>query len=194
MATKNIVPRENLEGNLGTEQKRWSGAYVGNLDVSGNTKLTFANGQITDVATQAQAEAGTDNTAVMTPLKTKQLGDKNYLPLSGGRMSGGIIADYADFINGASPNGYINICGGDAYPRGANLTLYGEGHSNSNVFVLSCKGGSPALVGFPQGGLIWDDKKVATQGALSMPSNKYIEVAFPSFIADSTAGIMTNIF
>ena len=77
MATKNIVPRGNLEGNLGTEQKRWSGAFVGNLDVSGNTKLTFANGVITDIATQAQAEGGVDNTKIMTPLQTKNAIDYN---------------------------------------------------------------------------------------------------------------------
>ena len=124
MTTKNIVPRGNLEGNLGTEQKRWSGAFVGNLDVSGNTKLTFENGTITDIATQAEAEAGTDNTKVMTPLRTAQEIDskrplKTFTSLA--QIGISIGAETMDGIMEALPDNarltyVVNTSSADIYP------------------------------------------------------------------------------
>jgi hypothetical protein len=48
------------------------------------TALIAAKFGIADLATQAQAEAGTDNTSLMTPLRAKELGDAQYASLVSG--------------------------------------------------------------------------------------------------------------
>jgi hypothetical protein len=67
MATRNIVPNENNEGSLGTDPKRWASVHATELKQAGNDVL-----DVSDLASDAEAEAGTDNTKVMTPLRTAQ--------------------------------------------------------------------------------------------------------------------------
>jgi hypothetical protein len=67
MATRNIVPNENNEGSLGTDPKRWASVHATELKQAGNDVL-----DVSDLASDAEAEAGTDNTKWMTPLRTAQ--------------------------------------------------------------------------------------------------------------------------
>ena len=124
------------------------------------------------IATQAEAEAGTDSTKVMTPLRSKQLGDKNYLPLSGGLLYGS-ITQTIDGGNSAlrknMDNNFLQLCGGSSQNNGASLLLFGENYAYS-VYgagfeirtALDDESKYFALRGKRDGTLTWNGKQLAT--------------------------------
>lgn len=76
-------------------------------------KVTNFTDKSAEIATQAQATEATDNTKIMTPLRTKQLGDNYYVPKSGGTMSGVLNLKgglYEDAYSGA-----LNLNNSDIY-------------------------------------------------------------------------------
>ena len=127
------------------------------------------------IATQSQAEAGTDNATVMTPLRTKQLGDKNYLPLTGGVVSGQILLNkIGQNIMNVSTDGFTQISGGYNNSTGANLLLFGKGYAYSTFgagFELRTAtledGSYKTLRGKDDGTLIWNHDPIITQTALN---------------------------
>lgn len=157
-----------------TEQYGSEAIYFGrytngdNRGFSGWKKIMDAS----NIATQSQAESGTDNTTVMTPLRTKQLGDKNYLKLSGGTLTDGIRIKGAYALVNAQNDEYFRIMG-DPGGAGAWISLAPNAHPiSSGEFKLIAANSlyaSKVLWGSPNGTLTWNNKKVATQGALSMP-------------------------
>lgn len=68
MATKNIVPRGNLEGGLGTSSKYWKTAFVSEVNTN---NLIFNNGNLVGIANEQSAGEGVENDKVMTPLGVK---------------------------------------------------------------------------------------------------------------------------
>lgn len=198
MATKNIVPRGNLEGNLGTEQKRWSGAYVGNLDVSGNTKLTFANGTITDIATQVEAEAGTDNTKVMTPkgVNYRLNKDRRYKSFASVNDIGCTQNDTLETIIKAMPYSSVLVfyvsassTSGDYFPNlsptlpfGGKLTI-SKGCTLNVPATMELQPIDTKFKYFATYSTLQTPNfsgwiKIAINSALSMPSSKFINTSF----------------
>lgn len=122
-------------------------------------------------ATQSQAEVGTDNATVMTPLRTKQ----NYLPLKGGSMTGFQINRNTDAST-------LQLLGGTSISKSPYLTLFGSEEASTGagkwqlVAVSPTDGTKKYLIGDHNGELTWVGKKVATNGALSMPSSSYITI------------------
>ena len=82
MSTRNIVPRANGEGGLGTEDKHWGELYTEKAKVGDKTVVTCvddayadAEGKVTTpIASQTEAEAQSkqNNTKKMTPLRVYQ--------------------------------------------------------------------------------------------------------------------------
>lgn len=68
MATKNIVPRGNLEGGLGTSNKYWKTAFVSEVNTN---NLIFNNGNLVGIANEQSAGEGVESDKVMTPLGVK---------------------------------------------------------------------------------------------------------------------------
>ena len=141
-----------------------------------------------DIATQAEAEAGINNTKVMTPLSTKQLGDKNYLKLSGGTITGNL--NFSKVLKQTNDE-EIYIVGATDASNGAGLWLAGNDFSGTvpaGAFRLQVHnketGAWYNLTGKPDGTLTWNNKKLATQGALSMPSDNRITITAPSITAN----------
>ena len=104
-----------------------------------------------------------------------------FLPLSGGTMTGAITCIPNDAIVGESNNNILNICGGTDNDGGAVVTLYGKSNSTESVkgaWSITANDGTKnsLLAGYPGGWLSFNGKKVATNGALSMPSANYIDV------------------
>ncbi|WP_418955093.1 phage tail protein [Sutterella wadsworthensis] len=108
-------------------------AAVGSAQIAPSA-VAFTNLQSGAIATQAQAEAGTDNTVLMTPLRVAQaIKDQ----VSAGNPSGTIIA----FAGSTVPEGYL-LCNGANVSRTtyANLfaaigTAWGSG-DGSTTFTL----------------------------------------------------------
>ena len=114
MATKNIVPRSNNEGELGTSNKQWNkvhakeiyenGTRVATADnvppsIGSSTIPTYTNAS--GVVTASNASVGDANTPVYLNAGEitstgKSFGD--YLPLAGGTMTGDILYNDAPLI------------------------------------------------------------------------------------------------
>lgn len=92
----------------------------------------------------------------------------NYLPLSGGTMTGNITANKSDFEiqNVVSDNdGYISLRGGGSYANGASINAFGKNNtSNAGEFSLVANDGSNSkrLAGNPDGTLTWDGSNILT--------------------------------
>ncbi|MHB1098648.1 MAG: hypothetical protein ACYCZR_03760 [Burkholderiales bacterium] len=65
-------PLYALESALGTASTKDTGTASGNVPLVGTKSATESLAGLVELATQAEAEAGADNTVVMTPLKTAQ--------------------------------------------------------------------------------------------------------------------------
>ncbi len=65
-------PAYALESALGTASTKNTGTTAGTVPLVGTKSATDALAGLVELATQAEAEAGTDDTVVMTPLKTAQ--------------------------------------------------------------------------------------------------------------------------
>ena len=141
--------------------------YVANVEVGssqGKIKVTDGAGNSTEftsytIATQTEAEAGKDNTKGMTPLRAKQLGDKNYLSLSGGTLTG-------NNLYRAGSTSILALYGGETQGKNAQLRLYGGNNANNTgQFILEARtadGNGSVLLGMPDGTLLWNGKLLAT--------------------------------
>lgn len=93
----------------------------------------------------------------------------NYLPLSGGTMTGNIRSSSNDiFVLRKTDNLYgIQLWSGTAYNDGASISLYGKGHSQAGVFNIGAYGEniSSLLHGEPNGTLTWGGKNVERANA-----------------------------
>ena len=142
-------------------------SYVANIEVGsaqGKIKVTDGAGKSTEftsytIATQSEAEVGTDNTKAMTPLRTKQLTDSHYLPLSGGTLTG-------NNLYRAGTTSALALYGGENQGKNAQLRLYGGNNaSNAGRFILEARianGSGSSLNGSYDGTLTWNGKQLAT--------------------------------
>lgn len=146
MTTPNIVPRGNGEGGIGTNEKFWKNGYFENLQTRGGTVATESYVQqkteehnsatsvhTANLASKAEAEAGTDTSKFMTPARVSDA----IKTFAGAYLTGMIFA----FAGNTIPSGYL-ACNGAAVSRTtyANLfdvigTTYGIG-DGSTTFNL----------------------------------------------------------
>lgn len=133
MATRNIVPRADGEGGIGTSLKKWLYGFFHNLTVTGTI-----TGNVTGTAS-------------------------GNLPLTGGTMTGSITLNGNQAIKNAVTDDYIEFKGGTEEETGAHLSLYGKDHATkAGGFALEANDGvnSGRMEGTPNGGLTWDSKEV----------------------------------
>ena len=96
----------------------------------------------------------------------------NVLALSGGTMTGNIVANKQFFeMTNSTLNGRNSIYGGTSGSTGAFLYVYGKDHSNlAGNFVLHANDGTTTseLVGKPDGTLTWNGQAVITSAGGTM--------------------------
>lgn len=146
MTTPNIVPRGNGEGGIGTNEKFWKNGYFENLQTRGGTVATESYVQqkteehnsatsvhTANLASKAEAEAGTDTSKFMTPARVSDA-IKNF---AGADLTGMIFA----FAGNTLPDGYL-LCDGSKVSRTTYKklfdvigTTYGAG-DGSTTFTL----------------------------------------------------------
>lgn len=88
----------------------------------------------------------------------------NYLPLSGGTMTGYLTMG-AEYIERNVDNASLTLCGGTSYSNGAYVSLNGKDKSaNAGVFYLVANDGtnSKSFKGNPDGTLTWGGNNVIT--------------------------------
>lgn len=95
---------------------------------------------------------------------TKTETDGKYLPLSGGTMTGSIVATALDTIKRASGGGTLRLLGGTSFTNSSSLTLHGGAQADypGQIQLRACTsdGTSKNLVCKPDGTLTWDTKNV----------------------------------
>jgi microcystin-dependent protein len=160
MTTPNIVPRGNGEGGIGTNEKFWKNGYFENLythdgsvatenhvqlsiknhndDIDAHSAAISKHNSATSVhtanlASKAEAEAGTDTSKFMTPARVSDA-IKNF---AGADLTGMIFA----FAGNSIPSGFL-LCDGSKVSRTTYKklfdvigTTYGEG-DGSTTFNL----------------------------------------------------------
>lgn len=88
---------------------------------------------------------------------------QNFLPLSGGTMTGAITTSSVDFIKRDVNNGHLAIMGGTAYGSSASIRLAGGDETGqTGLFQLRSQDGvnSKDLIGKPDGTLTWGGKSI----------------------------------
>lgn len=142
MTTPNIVPRGNGEGGIGTNEKFWKNGYFENLqthdgavatenhvqlsiknhndDIDAHSAAISKHNSATSVhtanlASKAEAEAGTDTSKFMTPARTREA----MQTFVGGDLTGMIFA----FAGNTIPSGYL-ACNGAAISRTTYAKLF----------------------------------------------------------------------
>ena len=160
MTTPNIVPRGNGEGGIGTNEKFWKNGYFENLythdgavatenhvqlsiknhndDIDAHSAAISKHNSATSVhtanlASKAEAEAGTDTSKFMTPARTREA----MQTFVGGDLTGMIFA----FAGSTIPSGFL-LCDGSKVSRTTYKklfdvigTTYGAG-DGSTTFTL----------------------------------------------------------
>lgn len=113
----------------------------------------------------APTPANNDNSTKLatTEFVNSRLG--NYLPLTGGTMSGAIVSSITDIIKQTTNTSHTTILGGTAYSSGASLVLRGGDEAvQAGAFQLKAQDGSvyKDFIGFSDGTLKWGGNNVIT--------------------------------
>lgn len=166
MTTPNIVPRGNGEGGIGTNEKFWKNGYFENLQTRGGAVATESHVQLSiknhnddidahsaaigkhnsaasvhtaNLASKAEAEAGTNTSKFMTPARVSDA-IKNF---AGADLTGMIFA----FAGNTLPDGYL-LCDGSKVSRTTYKKLFdvigttygaGDGSTTFNLPNLTDK-------------------------------------------------------
>lgn len=119
----------------------------------------------------------------------------NYLPLSGGTMSGAITTSAVDFIKKTSNTSHVTILGGTEFSNSASLMVAGGSQSYATgCFELKAQDGSnsSALTGKPDGTLTWNNKeieRVSAKGTYGIRFESGIQICWGTLsIPAGTAG------
>ncbi len=109
------------------------------------------------------------NTTVWDAIATAS----GYLPLSGGTISGTIVATTHPALSRQNDNSYLTLCGGTTnnVANGAFMYLYGAGAGQPGAFRIYTGGTSHNLFGKSDGTLTWDGDDVFTAGNCTLTSD-----------------------
>lgn len=94
------------------------------------------------------------------------------LPLSGGTMSGTIVATTHPALSRQNDNSYLTLCGGTAanVSNGAFMYLYGANSAQPGAFRIYTGGTSHTLFGKSDGTLTWDGSNIVTEANMPLSS------------------------
>lgn len=127
--------------------------------------------------------------------KMQYLAD-NYLPLSGGTMTGNVAFNVSNArILKSNDSGSNEFCGGSTWNKGAGLTLYGKDSStNGGFFNLFAHDGTNQknLQGKPDGTLTWNGSNVLTAAGGELNTNAAIK-GIGAFLANKVNTSYTQI-
>ena len=136
-------------GNLGANRTITLGTPGTISNGTSNSVTATSHTHAINVASETEAESGTDHVNLMTPLRTKNAIDKFALTLSGGTMTGSILFTSGTSRNTAisssvASNRQILILSGDigGTSRGAEIGIYGNDDSVNGGHTLFWNGGS----------------------------------------------------
>lgn len=92
---------------------------------------------------------------------------QDYLPLSGGTMTG-VITRSGDLAKNSLDNSWVRVNGGTSNTAGANLLLYGKSGSTAGAFYLTAHDGTndKQLIGKPDGTCTWAGKNILTDATV----------------------------
>ena len=170
--TKCFRTDNNTMYQLGTDLKTWKPLFK---VIDGGIQVKLADkAAISDIAnlldsalyaTQAEAEVGTVNNKVMTPLRTKQATTKYCLPLTGGIMTGAIVAGRSMEVIKGDTTKNIVVASGNTYEDSPCVILYPSNNGEDNLagqfHIRATKNDSTIiLVGKSTGQLIWNNKNI----------------------------------
>ena len=158
------VKLNGIDDGAEVNQNAFAGVAVGDVTISADSKSDTLN---------IEAGAGIELTAdPENDTLTVTLGSHthDYLPLSGGTMTGTIIFNKAgQVMKSPGDNGVLRFDGGSDYNKGAFLSLHGMDYNSENAgaFQLSCRSStfSRDLIGRPDGTLKWGGSNVVTEAS-----------------------------
>lgn len=111
----------------------------------------------------------------------------NFLPISGGKISGSIISDIEHIIVRSINNGILTLSG-SADRRGAKLSLYGSSGTYAKVFSLLA--GDMQLAGYPNGMLRWGTKHIVRSiNGINADENGNVQINKRTLIFNSNTGL-----
>ena len=137
-----------------TTNYNWTGIGVG-FDGSGNA-FTYA---------PTPATSSNDTSIATTAFVKSNLSD--YLPLSGGTMTGAITASSTEFLKRNVDNSSIRVMGGTDYTKGAWIALVGKDNtSQAGQFIIRATDGTntSTLTGTPSGTFTWNGTAISLNG------------------------------
>lgn len=148
---------------LGFEIKFEDNTAASSVINMGDTTFVFDDATetaagIIELATEAEAKEGTDAKRAITP-KTLMAKLLEYLPLTGGKMTGTIRSALEGLIVGDTDTSAVRISGGTNWDSGASLVVYGKDHATyPGMFRIKAEDGTNeyGLLGKPDGTLTWD--------------------------------------
>jgi hypothetical protein len=131
--------------------------------------------------------------------------ESNYLPKSGGTMTGAITTKSQAPLSRDVNSSSLEIHGGTQYTTGAYLYLTGQDSSYAGQFTLAASGNGTIyrLVGKTDGALTWDGSSVITATTKNAITNKntlsdykvpthVLKATLTSTASDGTSGTTTN--
>ena len=146
MSTKNIVPRFDGEGGIGTSAKKWGVGYFVTPTASDDSNKA------------ATTEFVHDNT-------------DNKLPLAGGTMTGTLTTTgvTTPILNNSADNSHVKIIGGTSYTDSAFIAVHGKNSGLSGFVDITAQNASNAktLELQPDGTFTWDGKNILTDKVTS---------------------------
>ena len=202
MATRNIVPRANGEGQLGTAILHWSKLFVDAIyeraNLGNNASLGYRQPSTAYTAGAIKYHAslptgwylectttgtsGSGDLSISSPAIGSTVSDgtvawkiSRSLSVNGGTLIGG-------GINRINDTSYIGLYGATSYLNGAHLLLHGKGSNPAGGFVLNAAdglGNMKSLRGLPNETLTWGGNDLAGSAivAKSLDANGYIKYA-----------------
>ncbi len=122
----------------------------------------------------------------------------NYLPLSGGTLTGNILGQSSDWriINTYADNaGRIFLLGGNGSSSGASMALYGNGYNNAGgQFIITAHDGTNSMVlrGYPDGKLTWGSANLLTSAGGTLNGTLSSAIVLPISRSVDTSYLQVN--
>ena len=189
--------RLSLNGGNGID----SGAYLNLYGKSHSTYAGLFSLSAYDGTTKKQLQGKIDGTLTWDGNNIALA--KDYLPLSGGTMSGWLQFSNADgriCMNRSGNDGSLGVYSGAGYTTGAYLTLSGASRSTQAGFfeLRAVTDGSNyyALQGRPNGTLIWGGKEIERINASGTNYIRYengLQICWGNNISFNTSGTAINL-
>ena len=124
-----------------------------------------------------------------------------YLPLSGGSLTGALVSTTNTFSYGSTTNHMFEVFSGTAYTNGGYISLFGQDYKTKQggfeLVASTTTTGQKRFTGLPNGTLQWDGKNVTTSvngktadtaGNVTLPPFKFFSETGCGCLADLPEG------